>query len=139
MEGRGVVRLRFVDSSFYYALAREEDPNHQSAVDAAAHDGPAFCTSRFVLAETMSLLTKRASKRTALKIADNVILSVETCILDVTDADFADAWRLFRSYPEWDFDLVDAISFALMKREEIETALTFDSHFAQMGFNALPG
>lgn len=97
------------------------------------------CTTRYVLAETMSLLTKRASKLTALQIADDVILSEETCLLDVTRADLGDAWRLFSRYPDWDFDLVDAISFALMKREEIETALTFDRHFAQMGFTALPG
>jgi len=34
---------------------------------------------------------------------------------------------------------VHAISFALMKREQIETALTFDARFAQMGFSVLPG
>jgi len=133
------VRRQFVDSSFYYALAKEEDPNHQIAAAAAAHKDVMFCTSRYVLAETMSLLTKRASKRTALKIANDVILSVETCLLDVTTTDFVDAWHLFAQYPDWDFDLIDAISFALMHREGIERALTFDYHFEQMGFTALPG
>jgi len=133
------VRQAFADSSFYYALAVEEDRDHRLARGVIDRPDLGICTTRYVLAETMSLLTKRASKLTALQIADDVILSEETCLLNVTRADFADAWDLFAKYPDWDFDLVDAISFALMKREEIETALTFDHHFAQMGFDALPG
>jgi predicted nucleic acid-binding protein len=133
------VRRRFVDSSFYYAVAAEEDPNHRVALDVASEATVVLCTSRYVLAETMSLLTKRASKSAALRIAQAFILSSEACLLDVTNEDFDAAWDLFAEYPDWDFDLVDAISFALMRREEIEAALTFDHHFAHMGFEALPG
>ncbi|MEA3400032.1 MAG: hypothetical protein U9R79_02190 [Armatimonadota bacterium] len=48
------------------------------------------------------------------------------------------AWDVFLSYPDWDFDLVDAISFTLMRDLEIDSALTLDRHFAEMGFTALP-
>ncbi len=84
-------------------------------------------------------MTKRASNSTAHEIAQAFILSPEACLLDLTDEDFDAAWALFAQYPDWDFDLVDAMSFALMRRERIEAALTFDHHFAQMGFTALPG
>ncbi len=133
------MRRRFVDSSFYFAVAAEQDPNHRAALDVVLEAGVVLCTSRYVLAETMSLLTKRASKSAALRIARAFILSAEACLLDVTDEDFDAAWDLFAEYPDWDFDLVDSISFVLMRREEIEAALTFDRHFAQMGFTALPG
>jgi predicted nucleic acid-binding protein len=128
-----------VDSSYYYAVAAEQDPNHAEALAIASETDIGLCTNRYVLAETMSLLTKRASKSTALRVAWAFILSPEACLLDVTTENFDAAWALFSKYPDWDFDLVDAISFALMKREEIDTALTFDRHFAQIGFEVLPG
>jgi predicted nucleic acid-binding protein len=35
--------------------------------------------------------------------------------------------------------LVDVTSFAVMRRLGIETAFTFDPHFAEQGFSVIPG
>jgi len=98
-----------------------------------------LCLSTHVVGEAMSLLTKRLSKSIALDTGRELVEAETVWVITPSDQDFADAWSLFCRYPDWDFDLIDAISFALMKREEIDAALTFDRHFAQMGFEALPG
>ncbi|MFO8079313.1 MAG: PIN domain-containing protein [Armatimonadota bacterium] len=129
----------FLDTSFIYALSDMADPVHP--VVSSTHEAlerPPVLTS-YVLAEAMSLLTKRATKHRAVVVGDRIVTSSQARVIRPTDEDFDDAWALFAKYPDWDFDLVDAISFALMKREEIETALTFDSHFSQMGFETMPG
>ncbi len=129
----------FIDTSFLYALAMQQDPNHDRAVEAHDHLSGEMTTSIFVVAETMSLVTKRRGKPLAIEVARELIAAGRTRIIYPDRDNVQSAWRLFAQYPHWDFDLVDAISFALMKREQIETALTFDAHFAQIGFTALPG
>ncbi len=133
------MRRAFVDTSFFYALTMEQDPNHEKAAEAHDEFSGVTVTSVFVLSETMSLVTKRRGKRSAVTIGRDLIASQRTRILYPDGNVLRRAWREFAQYPDWDFDLVDAISFALMKREEIDSALTFDHHFAQMGFEALPG
>jgi hypothetical protein len=134
-----VIERAYVDTSFIYALTMERDPNHQAAATLHAGFEGQMLASIFVVAETMSLITKRRGKQQAISIGRDLISSERTRILYPEGLVLRRAWREFATYPDWDFDLVDAISFALMKREEIEVALTFDRHFAQMGFEALPG
>lgn len=129
----------YIDTSFIYALVDDGDPQHAQASQVHEDYRGLLCLSTHVVGEAMSLLTKRFSKSIALDIGRELVEDENVWVITPSDQDFAAAWALFAKYPDWDFDLVDAISFALMKREEIETALTFDSHFAQMGFNALPG
>jgi len=129
----------FADTSFYYALTVRADANSEKAREIAADPTREIVTSTHVLAETMSLLTKRTSKNNAVRIGRGILTSARTQVIRPTTADLRRAWRQFSAYPDWDFDLIDAISFALMRREGIEAAPTFDAHFAQMGFTALPG
>jgi len=44
---------------------------------------------------------------------------------------------LYRSRADKDWQLSDCISFAAMRSENIEEALTADRHFEQAGFKAL--
>lgn len=128
----------YIDTSFIYALVDDGDPQHTRAVQMRETSGDRLCLSTHVVGETMSLLTKRLSKSIALDTGRELVEAENVWVITPSDQDFADAWALFSQYPDWNFDLVDAISFALMKREEIEVALTFDHHFAQMGFAVLP-
>ena len=128
----------FADTSFLYALAVERDPHHEEAVSSyETYEGEIWLTS-YVLAETMSLLTKRRGKPGALSMGQRILAAAQTRVIYPSAADVAQAWDLFAAHPDWDFDLVDAISFAVMRREGIETAFTLDRHFAQMGFAAVP-
>ena len=115
----------------------DDDANNARAVETYDEIESRICTSTHVLAETMSLLTKRVSKQHAIRAGRRILRSPRTVVLRPTAADLRVAWRDFADHPDWDFDLVDAISFALMRRERIDAALNFDHHFTQMGFITL--
>jgi predicted nucleic acid-binding protein len=129
----------FLDTSFIYVLSDSADPDHLKGVELYRHLTEPVVLSSYVFAEAMSLLTKRTTKACAVRMGEQISTSDRVRVIGPSQADFDEAWDLFAKYPDWDFDLIDAISFALMHREGIERALTFDYHFEQMGFTALPG
>lgn len=49
------------------------------------------------------------------------------------------AEAILQQYHDQPFTLVDAVSFALMQKREMQQAFAFDSHFQVMGFVVLPG
>jgi len=51
---------------------------------------------------------------------------------------FAEAWREFAHQSDKRYSLTDCVSFVVMKRQRIKTALAFDKHFTQAGFERLP-
>ncbi len=48
------------------------------------------------------------------------------------------AWRLFIERPDKTYTLIDCLSFLIMRRPKIETAVATDEHFRQEGFATLP-
>jgi len=48
------------------------------------------------------------------------------------------AWQIFKKHQDKDFSFTDCSSFALMEREAIHIAFTFDKHFSQYGFETVP-
>jgi uncharacterized protein len=44
-----------------------------------------------------------------------------------------------RRYADQPFSYTDAVSFAVMRRDRIDAAFTFDRHFAVAGYTLLPG
>lgn len=128
----------YVDSSFWYAFFNSRDSRHEDAMAVMSSYEGAFCLSTFVLAETASLLTKRADKPTALEfghaVRDNLLCEIVHPSAEILE----EAWALFASRPEHDFDLVDAISFTIMHELEVSRAFSLDKHFLEMGFEVLP-
>ena len=57
-----------------------------------------------------------------------------------TDAPRAERARnLFFRYRDKDYSFTDCTSFVVMRDLRLQAALTLDHHFAQMGFQLLPG
>jgi predicted nucleic acid-binding protein len=52
---------------------------------------------------------------------------------------FHAGWDYFRQYQDKRYSLTDCISFVVMQQRGIQTALTFDQHFSQAGFQRMPG
>jgi predicted nucleic acid-binding protein len=59
-------------------------------------------------------------------------------LMHVDEALFFDAWRYFMQHADKSYSLTDCISFVVMERLSIRTALAFDQHFVQAGFEKLP-
>jgi len=71
-------------------------------------------------------------------VAERLRFSPSVTFVRVEEADFDAAWEWFDRYRDKDFSFTDCASFAVMKRLRVKTALTFDRHFTQAGFEQKP-
>ena len=58
--------------------------------------------------------------------------------IHVDEALFYEGWQYLQKHADKAYSLTDCISFVVMKQRRIKTALTFDRHFVQAGFEKLP-
>jgi len=129
----------FVDTSAFYALLDRADQYHdvvQTIYGGLARDRRDLVTTNFVLLELHSLITNRMSAQVATSALFRIDAG-ETIIVRGTEDDEAHARDILRQYTDKGFSLLDATSFAVMERLGIDTALSFDKHFAQYRWTVL--
>lgn len=127
----------FVDSGAWIALALSRDPLHVAAREqwrVLRGAGARLHTSLPVVVETFTFLDRNANRDVALAWKESLDEPglVTTLPCDLTDLE--QAWGYFRRADLHKLSLVDATSFAIMKRARIGLAYTFDHHFAVVGF-----
>lgn len=128
----------FVDTSAFYALADRRDPAHPEAVRFLEENEVPLLTTNYIFAECMSLLTKRLGKAAAIRFGEGLRAS-ESIQVFRFDAEYEEAaWKEFMKYRDKEFDFIDSSCFVVMQRQGIESAFSFDRHFAQRGFRNLP-
>jgi predicted nucleic acid-binding protein len=126
--------VRFADTSFWFALQERRDRRHADAT-ALVHAGVGrLCVSNHVVGETWTLLRRRAGHAAAVGFLDRLARLPEVELVHIDAATEADAWRWLRRHDEREYSLVDATSFALMRRRRIREALAFDGDFNAAGF-----
>ncbi|MGI8476485.1 MAG: type II toxin-antitoxin system VapC family toxin [Thermomicrobiales bacterium] len=91
-----------------------------------------FFTTNFVIAETHALVLNRIGREVAARVLAELDHGPAT-IVRISIRDERRARAIFARYADKDFSLTDALSFAVMERLRIGTALTLDHHFAQYG------
>jgi predicted nucleic acid-binding protein len=130
----------FVDTSAFAALYHRDDEHHLSAktiwADLKCHNTLLY-TSHDVVGETIILVRRRVGFQQAVIVGNDLWQSP---VLEVLRAephhDFL-AWGLFQKYSDEELSFVDCLSFVFMRELHIQQALTFDSHFSQVGFEVL--
>jgi hypothetical protein len=83
--------------------------------------------------ETLNLVQARLGSAPAIALGKRLLAPATPTALQITDADLAQAWRLFQRYRDKAFWFTDCTTFALMTRLGISTAFAFDVHFRQYG------
>jgi uncharacterized protein len=128
----------FVDTSAFSALADADDRNHAAArgVFARRAEAGEACTSDYVFVETWCLVRARLGRDAALRYWDAMRTGLVR-VLGVSSDDLRRARAIVATWPDQDFSLIDATSFALMERHGIDEALALDAHFRV--FRAGPG
>jgi predicted nucleic acid-binding protein len=96
-------------------------------------------TSSFVLDETFTLLGRRSSYAFAADRARALLGSTALTILRPEADDEARAVELFAKFADQKVSFTDCVSFVLMRRHRLARAFTFDRHFADAGFELMPG
>lgn len=128
----------FIDSSALFAWSDAPCPQNKPIHDYLLREHPPLLTTNIVIAETISLITKRISKHAGIQFAAAVDSSHIIQIIYVDEILTMAALKLYKKYTDKDFDLIDATSFVVCKERKIKQVLTLDKHFAQMGFEILP-
>jgi len=129
----------FLDTSAIYAMADREDPRHEQAKERfqgllAAGEG--ILTHNYVLVEAMALIQSRLGLDAAVKLArDSRAFEIEW----IDEASHEEAVRRLARLGKRQVSLVDQVSFLVMRRRGVRTALAFDPDFADEGFQVFDG
>jgi uncharacterized protein len=127
----------FIDSGAWIALALSRDPLHGAARDqwqVLLDAGARLHTSVPVVIETFTFLDRNANRDVALAWKESLDKPGLVTIIACDLRDLENAWDFFRRSDLHKLSLVDATSFAIMKRARIGLAYAFDHHFAMAGF-----
>lgn len=132
----------FIDTSGWYSVEVEDDVNHESACkflsEIASGKHGVSVTTDYVLDETLTLLRSRRDLTSGVTFIDKIRKSKSLHVFWVDEALFEKALSIFRKSDHKSWSFTDCISFALMREISILDAFTFDSHFKEAGFQALP-
>jgi uncharacterized protein len=130
--------IAFVDTSALYA-ALDADASTNARVTATLQglleSGRAVTTS-YVVVETTALVQRRLGRPAARALLEQVVPALEVEWVDA-DLHAAGATAMVGAGRRA-VSLVDHVSFEVMRRRRIRTAVALDRHFRAAGFDVLP-
>ena len=131
----------FLDTGYVIALEAADDQHHDVAVQhwrGFTTQLPPLATTSYVFDEVVTFFNSRNQHAKAGEIGNRLLRSPTVQLVHVNEALFYDAWRYFTQHSDKSYSLTDCVSFMVMERLGIRTALAFDQHFVQAGFEKLP-
>ena len=136
--------LVFVDTSALKASYDADDDYHEQAaalmtkIAARETEVTSFVTTDYVLDEAVTLTRFAHSHRKAVELAEATLASEFMRVIYSDESLFSQGLSIFKEYSDKEWSLTDCISFATMRNYGLKTAFTFDTHFKQFGFTAIP-
>ena len=79
-------------------------------------------------------MRKKLGHKVAVDFKEEIMDSNICIVARITEQDEESAWNIFKKYSDKIFSFVDCTSFAFMKKNKIQKAFAFDTHFIQFGF-----
>lgn len=131
----------FLDTGYVIALEAADDQYHDAAVQhwrSFTTQLPPLVTTSYVFDEVVTFFNSRKQHAKASEIGNRLLRSATVQLVHVDEALFYDAWQYFAQHADKSYSLTDCVSFIVMQRLGIHTALAFDQHFVQAGFEKLP-
>jgi len=123
-----------VDTSGLLCLIHRREPQHESA-GSLYESATSRVTHNYVLGEFVSLAQARhVPRKAALDVSERLLNDSEIDVTWVDEILHRDALALLQARPDKSYSLCDAVSFLVMRYNNISEALTADRHFAQEGF-----
>lgn len=128
-----------VDTSYAVALVSTRDQYHRVANRLADqfHARAKLVFTQAVCLEIGSSLAELPHRRAAVELLTGIRSDPGVVIVPMSDDLYTEALTLFANRPDKEWSLIDCISFVVMRRRGITSALTSDGHFAQAGFEPL--
>jgi predicted nucleic acid-binding protein len=140
---RPIARLNtiFLDTGYIIALEAADDQYHEMALRHwrdLKKTFPKLVTTTYVFDEIVTFFNTRNQHSKAVELGNRLINSPSVRLIHIVEMLFDEAWQYFIQHEDKSYSLTDCLSFIVMKRFEIQTALTFDRHFVQAGFQKMP-
>jgi len=132
------VKPLFVDTSAWYDLLFSGSPRHAEIVALMRRPDLSFVTSTYVLDELVALLLTRSGHAIAARSGAHIRSAAEVTVEHPGATEELRAWALFLERPDKRYTLTDCLSFVLMRRLKIDTAIVTDDQFRREGFVTLP-
>jgi predicted nucleic acid-binding protein len=127
----------FGDTSYFLAILNSDDAAHQRAQRWTLERSGRLVTTQWVLAEVGNFLSAAHLRRLFPSLLESLNADASVNIIAANSDSFDAGTRLYVERPDKDWSLTDCISFDVMRRMGIQSALTGDHHFEQAGFVAL--
>lgn len=130
----------FADTNFWIALFNPRDPLHKSAKAAEGKIGQArIVTTDEVLTEFLNHYSKTSDQTRAAvaKLVWDIRGDRKVDVIPQSRASFDAGLAVFEARLDKQYSLVDCSSFATMRAQGLQDALTADPHFRQESFNIL--
>lgn len=131
----------FLDAGYVIALETSDDQNHKAASQhwrRLLKSPLSLITTSYVFDEIVTFFNSRSRHDKAVEVGSNLIQTGLIELIHVDETLFYEGWEYFQKHRDKTYSLTDCISFVVMKQRAIRTALTFDRHFTQAGFDKLP-
>jgi hypothetical protein len=127
----------FADTSYLIALVNGGDEAHEDATGYTAGFDGRIVTTDWVLVEFANFLSKPPNRELFMAMLQELRDDARVTIVSAANATFDMGAALYANRLDKQWSITDCISFAVMKDQGIEHALTKDHHFEQAGFNRL--
>jgi len=128
----------FADTSGWYALVDESDPDHPRARHWFKQNRLPLITTDYILDEVLTLIRTSLEHRKAVEFGEKLLASRLAQLISVTKEDKERAWAIFQRYDDKVLSFTDCTSFAVMERLEIDTAFTVDHDFEALRYIMVP-
>jgi uncharacterized protein len=99
---------------------------------------PRLITTSYVFDEVVTFFNSRKRHAKAVEIGNLLLASPSVQLIHVNETLFHEAWEYFIQHSDKSYSLTDCVSFTVMRRLRLRTALSFDEHFVQAGFRKEP-
>lgn len=130
--------ITYIDTGAFVARFVVADQHHQQALklwEKLRINQEICVTSNHVLDETFTLLARRVNYVFSAEKARLIYHSGLFKIARTTEEDELNALALFEKYADQAVSFTDCLSFALMKKLNIQKVFSFDRHFSLAGFS----
>jgi uncharacterized protein len=131
----------FLDTNYLVALESSEDMHHAAAIThwrSLLKNLPPLVTTSYIFDEAVTFFNSRRQHTKAAEVGNRLLRSGAIDLIYVDESLFYEGWQFLLKHNDKSYSLTDCISFVVMKKRGLKSALTFDHHFNQAGFTTLP-